>query len=47
MKTEYPNYENFDAINVDKTKDIPYKDYGNIGFYNFFYRLYTTLTNLK
>ena len=28
---EYPNYENFDAINVDKTKDIP-KDYnGNIG----------------
>jgi hypothetical protein len=25
MKTEYPKYENFDAINVDKTKDIPYK----------------------
>lgn len=28
---EYPKYENYDAINVDKTKDIP-RDYkGNIG----------------
>lgn len=28
---EYPKYENFDAINVDKTKDIPMDYEGNIG----------------
>jgi hypothetical protein len=22
-ETEYPRYDNFDAINIDKTKDIP------------------------
>ena len=30
-KTDYPKYDNYDAINVDKTKDIP-KDYkGSMG----------------
>ena len=28
---EYPKYENFDAINVDKTKDIPFDYNGYIG----------------
>lgn len=28
---DYPKYENFDAINVDKTKDIPFDYEGNIG----------------
>lgn len=28
---EYPKYANFDAINVDKTCDIPYDYFGNIG----------------
>jgi hypothetical protein len=28
---EYPNYENFDAINIDKTKDIPIDYYGVMG----------------
>jgi hypothetical protein len=28
---EYPKYENYDAINVDKTKDIPVDFTGNMG----------------
>jgi hypothetical protein len=28
---EYPKYDNYDAINVDKTKDIPVDYQGNIG----------------
>jgi hypothetical protein len=28
---EYPKYDNYDAINVDKTKDIPVDYAGNIG----------------
>ena len=28
---EYPTYDNYDAINVDKTKDIPVDYFGNIG----------------
>jgi hypothetical protein len=28
---EYPTYDNYDAINVDKTKDIPMDYAGNIG----------------
>lgn len=28
---EYPKYENYDAINVDKTQDIPADYYENIG----------------
>ncbi len=28
---EYPSYDNYDAINVDKTKDIPIDYAGNIG----------------
>ena len=28
---EYPKYDNYDAINVNKTKDIPYDYDGNIG----------------
>ncbi|WP_324070306.1 MAG: adenine-specific methyltransferase EcoRI family protein [Flavobacterium sp.] len=28
---EYPSYDNYDAINVDKTKDIPVDYVGNIG----------------
>jgi hypothetical protein len=28
---EYPNYENYEGINVDKTKDIPMDYKGNIG----------------
>lgn len=28
---EYPKYDNYDAINVDKTKDIPFDYAGNIG----------------
>ena len=28
---EYPAYENYDAINVDKTADIPFDYFGNIG----------------
>lgn len=30
-ETEYPKYENFDAINVNKTKDIPYDYDGAMG----------------
>ena len=30
-ESEYPKYENFDAINVDVTADIPCDYYGNIG----------------
>jgi hypothetical protein len=30
-ESEYPKYDNFDAINVDKTKDIPMDYEGNIG----------------
>ena len=30
-KEEYPFYENYDAINVDKTSDIPLDYFGNIG----------------
>jgi hypothetical protein len=28
---EYPKYDNYDAINVDKLKDIPSDYYGLIG----------------
>jgi len=28
---KYPKYDNYDAINVDKTKDIPMDYYGNMG----------------
>jgi len=28
---EYPKYDNYDAINVDKTKDIPFDYDGDIG----------------
>lgn len=30
-ESEYPKYDNYDAINVDKTKDIPKDYYGVIG----------------
>ena len=30
-ETDYPKYDNYDAINVDKTKDIPYDYEGAIG----------------
>lgn len=30
-KSEYPKYDNYDAINVDKTKDIPIDYTGHIG----------------
>lgn len=30
-ESEYPKYDNFDAINVDKTKDIPKDYYGVVG----------------
>lgn len=30
-KTKYPKYENYDAINVDKTKDIPINYEGKLG----------------
>ena len=28
---EYPKYENYDAINIDRTADIPYDYSGNMG----------------
>ena len=28
---DYPNYDNYDAINVDRTQDIPRDYYGNMG----------------
>ena len=30
-KNDYPKYDNYDAINVDKTKDIPMDYKGNVG----------------
>ena len=30
-ENEYPNYDNYDAINVDMTKNIPIDYKGNIG----------------
>ncbi len=30
-KTEYPEYDNYDAININKTKDIPMDYKGNMG----------------
>jgi len=30
-ETEYPKYDNYEAINVDKTKDIPYDYQGVMG----------------
>ena len=30
-EAEFPKYDNYDGINVDKTKDIPYDYTGNIG----------------
>jgi hypothetical protein len=30
-ENEYPKYDNYDAINVDKTKDIPMDYKGNVG----------------
>jgi hypothetical protein len=29
--TDYPKYDNYDAINVDKTSDIPYDYFGVMG----------------
>ena len=28
---EFPNYDNYNAINIDKTSDIPYDYYGYMG----------------
>ena len=44
---EYPKYENYDAINVDKVKDIPLDFDGQIWVYRLHSLINIILTNLK